>query len=42
MCVNIITELLTPSIYQELASDINEDGDINVQDIILIVINIYK
>ena len=37
MCVNIITELLTPTIYQELASDINEDGNINVQDIILIV-----
>ena len=42
MCVNIITELITPTVYQELASDVNQDGDINVQDIIIIVNSILN
>ena len=42
MCVNIITELITPTVYQELASDVNQDGDINVQDIIVIVNSILN
>ena len=37
VCISIIMELLEPTTYEELASDMNQDGDINVQDVILLV-----
>tara|TARA_Y100001970_G_scaffold293486_1_gene440629 strand:+ start:711 stop:2711 length:2001 start_codon:yes stop_codon:yes gene_type:complete len=37
VCVNIVIELVEPTLSQLLTSDINQDGNTNVQDIILMV-----
>ena len=38
--VNIIMDVINPSIEQQWAADLNSDGVINIQDIILIVLEI--
>ena len=42
LMINYILEESIPDIYQFIASDINEDGVINVLDIVLIVDIIFE